>query len=153
MKRGAAHDVESDAPAFRGKKTSGCDAWGKQSEGGVVKSVKPRNLFEMSIKAEEPALVFHGGCGKDEIWYGKRNPAAEQGGRNLPRPDPDRLRGLKPGECEEEFFDGGKILFAPASLKNLCQDDTCDGDAVRINESIYSAFLGRIRKVKEIDPY
>ena len=107
----------------------------------------------MSIKAEEPASVFHGGCGKDEIWYGKRNSAAEQGRRYFPCLDPDRLRGLKPGECEEEFLDGGKILLTPASLKNLCQDDTCDGDVVRINERIYSVLLGRIRKVKEVDPY
>ena len=107
----------------------------------------------MSIEAEELALVFYGGCGKDEIWYGKRNPAAEQGRRNLPCLDPDRLRGFKPGEGKEEFFDGGKILFSSASLKNLCQDDTCDSDAVRINERIYSVLLGRIRKVKEIDPH
>jgi hypothetical protein len=106
----------------------------------------------MSIEAEELALVFHGGCGKDEIWYGKRNAATEQGGRNFPCLDPDRLRGLKPGECEEKLLDGVEIFFAPTALKNLCENDTCDGDAVRINERIYSVLLGRIRKVKEIDP-
>ena len=106
----------------------------------------------MSIEAEELALVFCGGCGKDEICYGKRNATAEQGGRNVPCLDPDRLRGLEPGECEEELLDGGKILLTPAALKNFCENDTGDGNSVRINERIYSVLLGRIRKVKEIDP-